>query len=179
MNNQELINLALQEGFEKAAVVKTSDIPFDFSFRKYCAADVCGMYGKNYSCPPDCGSPEEMRQRVINKSKALVLQSVWKIQCIEDELIVRNARFRHNAMSIEVLGRLQEMKYNGFLIGASYCMLCGDCKLMKNQLCPHEDIRYSCLSAYCICAKGLAEMCDMQYEIKDCNVSFFGLYVYD
>ena len=54
---EELISAALEEGFAAAAIVDTDKIVFDPSFRPYCAENLCGQYGANYSCPPDCGTP--------------------------------------------------------------------------------------------------------------------------
>ena len=77
MTHEEMIAWAVEEGFSAAAVVDTEQIVFDPSFRPYCAENLCGQYGANYSCPPDCGSPEEMKQRVLRHKNALVLQSMW------------------------------------------------------------------------------------------------------
>ena len=65
MTNEQIIQCAIEEGFVSAAIVDTSEIVFDPVFRPYCAENLCGQYGANYSCPPDCGSPEEMKQKIL------------------------------------------------------------------------------------------------------------------
>ena len=67
MTNEQIIQYAVDEGFAAAEIVDTCDIVFDPSFRPYCEENLCGQYGANYSCPPDCGSPEAMKQRVQPK----------------------------------------------------------------------------------------------------------------
>ena len=64
MTQEQIIQYAVDEEFAAAAIVNTKDIPFDASFRVYCEENLCGQYGANYSCPPDCGSPEEMKQKI-------------------------------------------------------------------------------------------------------------------
>ena len=81
MTEAEMIQCAIDEGVAAAAIVDTTQIVFDLSFRPYCEENLCGQYGANYSCPPDCGSPEEMKQRILAHKKALVLQTVWNV-CI-------------------------------------------------------------------------------------------------
>ena len=76
MTAEQMVQYAYEEGFSAAAVVDTADIVFDPSFRPYCEENLCGQYGANYSCPPDCGTPEEMKQKVLAHKKALVLQSI-------------------------------------------------------------------------------------------------------
>ena len=60
MTDEELIQVAIEEGFANAAVVQTDKLVFDPSFRPYCEENHCGQYGINFSCPPSCGSPEQM-----------------------------------------------------------------------------------------------------------------------
>ena len=60
MTAEQMVQYAYEEGFSAAAVVDTSDIVFDPSFRPYCEENLCGQYGANHSCPPDCGTPEEI-----------------------------------------------------------------------------------------------------------------------
>ena len=76
MTDQEMIALAESLGFAAAGVVGTEEIVFDPSFRPYCEENLCGKYGVNYACPPACGTPEEMKQRVLAHKKALVLQTI-------------------------------------------------------------------------------------------------------
>ena len=58
MTYEQIIQYAIDEGFAAAEIVDTHEIVFDPSFRPYCEENLCGQYGANYSCPPDCGSPE-------------------------------------------------------------------------------------------------------------------------
>lgn len=179
MTEEELIQSARQEGFAAAAVVKTSEIPFNFSFRSYCEKNTCGMYGKNYSCPPHCGSPEEMRQRLLSRPRALVLQTVWEIPDLSDQEKIRHARLSHNTASLHLGKKLQQKGCDGFLAGASCCVLCESCEALRQRPCPFPELRYSCLSAYCVYVKKLAESCGMGYMLGDGKVAFFSLYVCD
>ena len=60
----DLINLAEEAGF-RVAVIDTRDIPVDGSVRKFCEDNLCGKYNANYSCPPGCGTVEEVHQRLF------------------------------------------------------------------------------------------------------------------
>lgn len=75
MNKDTLIRLALDHGFSAAALIDTSEIVFDASFRPYCEENLCGSYGANYSCPPDCGTPKEMERQMLSFNYALVFQT--------------------------------------------------------------------------------------------------------
>ena len=55
---------ALALGAFRAELVKVEDISTDASFRSLCASNACGNYGKNYMCPPDIGTIEELMQEL-------------------------------------------------------------------------------------------------------------------
>ena len=71
MNKTEIIELSIAEGFHSAEIIGTDKIVFDAAFRPYCEENLCGQYGVNYSCPPDCGTPEQMKQKVLTHKKSL------------------------------------------------------------------------------------------------------------
>ncbi|MEF2837555.1 MAG: DUF2284 domain-containing protein [Oscillospiraceae bacterium] len=121
MTYEQIIQYAIDEGFAAAEIVDTHEIVFDPSFRPYCEENLCGQYGANYSCPPDCGSPEAMKQRVLAHKKALVLQTIWEISDYSDMTLIKPAKASHNASEIRLVKRLQAEGCDGFIVGASGC----------------------------------------------------------
>ena len=75
-------------------------------------------------------------------------------------------------------GALTE-QYKGFMVGASGCALCNPCTITNGEPCKFPNKRYSCMSAYCIYVKDLAEKCGMVYDYKEGALPFFSMYVYD
>lgn len=179
MTHEEMIALAVEEGFSAAAVVRTEEIPFDSSFRPYCEENLCGQYGVNHSCPPDCGTPEEMRQRIVSHRYALVLQTLWQVDDYGDAVAAKRGKLTHNAMSLRLMERLREAGCEGFTVGAGGCTLCKPCKLAAGEPCAFPRLQYSCMSAYCIFVRKLCEACGIEYDSGDGLLSFYGLYVFE
>lgn len=179
MDNQYLIDAALAEGFAAAAVVDTADIPFDPMFRQYCAENLCGQYGANYSCPPDCGTPEEMYARLRAHKRALVVQTIWEISDYTDRAAIKHAKGGHNAAEIRLAKRLHADGCEGLIVGASGCALCSPCAVTEGLPCRFPELCYSCMSAYCIFVKKLADRCGMEYNCGKGLLAFFGMYVCD
>ena len=179
MTEQTMIDLALQERFAAAVMVDTKDIVFDPIFRPCCEENLCGQYGVNYTCPPDCGSPEEMEARVRAHKRALVLQTIWEIPDPSDNAATKQAKKGHNAAQLRLAKQFREAGVPGFLVGASGCALCSPCAKALGQPCRFPDTMYSCMSAYCIFVKKLAERCGMEYDSGEGLLSFFGMYVFD
>ena len=175
MTDQYLIDLAVKEGFAAAAVVDTAAIPFDFSFRPYCEENLCGQYGVNHSCPPLCGSCEDMQQKILGKSRALVLQTVWEIPDYSDAPAIKEAKTIHNRASLALLDALRKAGYDCFMVGASGCALCSPCTAKEGKPCRFPELQHSCRSAYCIFVKKLCDSCGLEYDCGTGLLGFFGM----
>ncbi len=179
MESDQIIAWAIEEGFAAAVIVDTEKIVFDPSFRPYCEENLCGQYNANYSCPPACGSPEAMKRRVLEHRKALVLQTIWEISDYTDKPAIKQAKGAHNAASIRLSQRLRSAGKDGFMVGASGCALCAPCEQASGKPCRFPSLQYSCMSAYCIFVKKLADECGMEYDCGPGLLAFFGMYVFD
>ncbi len=175
MNEQSLLDHALALGFANAALTGTKDITFVPSFRPLCQENLCGKYGVNYSCPPDCGTVEEMRQRILRWPRALVMQTMWDIEDPMDEGRTKPAKARHNRLTRELMDWAGEP---GLMVGASGCGLCTPCALAEGAPCRFPALQYSCMSAYCVFVKDLAEKCGMEYDCGPGVVAFFSMYCF-
>lgn len=179
MTQEQIIAMAVAEGFSAAQIVDTRDIVFDPTFRPYCEENLCGQYGVNYSCPPTCGTPEEMKQRILTHKKALVLQTIWEISDYSDGTQIKPAKVGHNAAQIRLVKKLRARGCDGLIVGASGCALCKPCALPKGLPCAFPEFQYSCMSAYCIFVKKLADVCGMEYDCGEGLLAFFGMYAFD
>lgn len=179
MTEREMIRLAIEEGFAGMAVVDTKDIVFDDSFRTCCEENLCGQYGVNYTCPPACGTAAEMRERIMAHKHALVLQTIWEISDYSDMPAIKAGKSSHNAGTIRLAKRLRAADCPGFLVGASGCALCTPCACAKGEPCRFPEYAYSCMSAYCIFVKKLADHCGLEYNCGEGLLAFFGMYVFD
>ena len=179
MTGCEIKKLAVAEGFHQAEIIDTDKIVFDAAFRPYCEENLCGQYGANYSCPPDCGTPEQMKQKVLAHKKALVVSTEWEIEDFSQTDKLKEAKALHNAAMLRLIKKLKADGHEGFMIGSSGCTLCKPCKCTVGEPCAFPDMMYSCMSAYCIFVKVLAEDCIMNYDYKNKILPFFGMYVFD
>ena len=156
-DTQKLISLAKEMGFSAAAVMKTKDIVIVPEWRKYCEQNRCGRYGVNPSCPPACGTVEEMTARLNRFDTARVLQTT-----VDPEKIKQNgSKFDHNEKSEALLMRLNEIGIN-----ESDMITAGPYK------------QWSCVSAYCIDAQKMADKVGMLCWAHDGLNRFFTLILY-
>lgn len=179
MTDRELTDYALSLGFSDAKIIETKELVFDPSFRPYCAENLCGQYGANYTCPPDCGTPEEMKQKIVSHPRALVMESLWEVKDYSDQAAIKHGKACHNHWEIQVLKEARSRGTDGFLVGASGCSLCSPCAMTAGEPCRFPDLRWSCMSACCIFVKKLADLCGMEYDPGPGLVTFYGMFVFD
>lgn len=172
MTEQEMIQAALELGFADTALIHTDKLVFLPQFRPLCQENLCGKYGVNYACPPDCGDPEDMKERVLRYPRALVLQTMWNIDDPMDEKQTKPAKGQHNRMTMELRQRLDQPS---LMIGASGCSLCDPCAIVEGKPCRFPDKQFSCMSAYCIFVRELCQRCGMEYDCGPGMVAFFSM----
>ena len=176
MTEAQMLDLAAKMGFANAAAVDTAEITFVPAFRPLCAENLCGKYGANYCCPPDCGTTDEMAAKVRRWPRAILLQSLWDIDDPLDESQTRPAKGKHNKLTREWIDRVG---MRGLMIGASGCSLCSPCAIALGEPCRFPDKCFSCMSAYCIFVRELTDKCGMEYDCGPGVQPFFSMFCFE
>ena len=174
MSEKELLELAKEEGFTPV-LISPDQVPIDPKFRVYCEENLCGNYNANYSCPPDCGTVEEMQRNIFAEDHVLVIQTIWDIAGYEDKDTIRHAKESHNAAALRLMERIRRNGYAGFCSGYNGCHLCTPCKRRENLPCSHPDLRISCLSAYCVDVAELAKRCSLPFAWSKDKLHLVGM----
>lgn len=174
MTQQQILELAISEGFY-AAMISPDQIPVDAKFRAFCEQNLCGRYGANYSCPPDCGSPDEMHKAILAQEQILVVETIWDIESYQDKETVQRAKASHNAAALRLMDRLKQAGFGGFCSGYNGCPLCDPCKRICCEPCAFPETRISCLSAYCVDVAELASRCGLEFAWKKGKLFLFGM----
>lgn len=79
MNYEELKNLALESGFTHAAPLDTATIELKQDVRDMCAQG-CQQYAKRWSCPPGCGTLDQLRGSIYCYKEGILVQTVTKLE---------------------------------------------------------------------------------------------------
>ena len=177
MTDMELIKLAETEGFH-AAIIPAKDVPADGSFRKFCEDNLCGKYNANYSCPPGCGTVEEVHQRLFSEEKALVLQTIHEIGSYENKTAILESKKNLNIAVLHLTEKLRQTGLQGFFLGYGGCPLCDPCKQITGEPCAFPEKRISCMSAYCIDVGKLANRCGLEFAWMPEKLFLFGMIVF-
>ncbi len=134
-------------GFESVAELDAATLTPSDAVRAMCQP--CRAFGRNWSCPPACGSVHGMDTLLHEYSRGVIVQTVSRLEDdfdaggIDDALRLHKHRFR----------RLTAALNRGFprrlALGAGACTVCSDCT------CPDEACRFPALATVSMEAAGL------------------------
>ena len=110
---REWIEKALDMGFSTAVPLNVAALQPRADVRAMCAEDKCRAYGKNWTCPPHCGSLEDCEQRLRQYKSGILLQTVGQLKKTIDTRGYREAEQRHLAMFHILTEQLREVHPEG------------------------------------------------------------------
>ena len=175
----ELCALCVEAGASNAAAIPVAEIPFDPELRKACEQNLCGAYGKNWTCPPACGDIHELIDRAKGYDRILVFQTIGTLEDSFDYEGMMAASEKHAEVTKKV-GELVCGRLKGDLLrlSAGGCRLCDTCAKADDEPCRHPDEAISSLEAYGMFVSGLAGQCGMNYINGQNTVTYFGGVLY-
>lgn len=174
MKEERILKTAKDIGFDNFRIIDVRHLQFDSSFRKFCEDNACGNYDSNYSCPPSCGTPEELKKKTEKFNQVLVLQTITPVRDIADGEETKEIKHRHNQMTWRLLETLSDGWRDYLAAMAGPCGLCEPCAKENGEPCLFPEKKASCMSAYCINVEALAAYCGFPYWCEG-KVAFFSL----
>ena len=175
-----LIKTVSDLGAYKASVIPTSDVETDTSFRALCEKNSCGIYVKNWACPPDAGDIEKLIGDLYSFGYMLVYQSVGKLEDSFDLDGMAEAAEKHACLTGAVREKLVPFGFSRTLfLGAGGCRVCRVCAKMTDECCRHPDKATPSLEAYGVNVAKLAPAAGMKYINGQNTVTYFGAVLFD
>ena len=121
------INTALECGFTAAAVLNVETLKPMTMVRDACATGKCGAYGKNWTCPPYCGTLEECEAKMAGYSHGLLLQTVGKLEKTVDTRGYVRVEAEHLASFYRFAEAIRKIYPNALCLGSGGCRICEKC----------------------------------------------------
>ena len=128
---EKLGETALDCGFSRTGFFDTAAVRVHKEVRDACAEDKCRSYGKNWSCPPGCGSLEECEMRIRRFPAGLLLQTSGTLEDSFDYESMERIGTEHNdrlRIFLEKTGLiLPDAGRSALLLGSGGCRYCERC----------------------------------------------------
>ena len=179
MDEERLIQTALDCGATAADMVKGGGIVLDPAFRALCEENRCGLYGRCYMCPPDIGPVEKLIAQVPSFDQGLLYQTVSPLEDSFDIEGMGAAKARHIRVSQRLLDALQPLLGKDVLhLTVGGCGLCAECARQKGLPCRHPERALPSLESYGIDVYNTTRSTSLRYVNGPNTVTFFGLVLF-
>ena len=140
------IETAKAIGFTEAAPLDVATLKPMQMVRDACAADKCGAYGHNWTCPPECGTLEECAARMAGYQHGILLQTVGQMQKRIDTKAYRETELQHGENLRNFYEAIKEEYPDALCLGAGGCRICEKCA--HPEPCRFPEKAISSMEAY-------------------------------
>ena len=121
------IEIAKACGFTDAAPLNMASLKPMASIREACTENRCRAYGKNWTCPPHCGSLESCEERLRGYHRGILLQTVGTTEKLVDTRAYTRIEQEHLNAFYRFADALREAYPNALCLGAGGCRVCTAC----------------------------------------------------
>ena len=162
MTLEELLKEAEAMGFSHCGPVNMEALKPLPEVRDMCAENKCGRYDKSWSCPPACGTIEELDAKMHSFSQGILVQTTAQMEDSFDYEAMMDGAKTHGKNFREFCDKLSETGGDFMFLGAGSCGLCKECTypdapcrfpkrmmssmeasgLLVNQVCRDSGIDY-------------------------------------
>ena len=158
----------------------TACLPFDPALlepeervRNYCRNNRCGSYGRNYMCPPYCGTLAKLSNKFRDYTGGWLLQYSVPLDVKNDKegLVRSKLDFHRKVLEMEKAFPPESRVWG--LIGGS-CGLCEACNVLTGKPCAHSRDARSSLESVGIDVAKLLENLGLALEFRDDRVTWTG-----
>ena len=122
-----LCQKALSLGFSYAVTMDTQKLTAREDVRTMCAQDKCGAYGKNWTCPPYCGTPEECEKKMRSYTHGILVQTVCIMKKTIDSKVYRETEVQHLQQLYKLAEVVKADHPHALCLGSGGCRICEKC----------------------------------------------------
>lgn len=167
---------AQKAGFSETAVLDSSTIKLMPEVRDMCAANTCGQYGKNWSCPPGCGSLEDCEKKVREFDTGVIVQTVGTLEDSMDYEGMQETVERHNKQFKEFAKYLQEHYKKVLSLGSGCCTICETCTY-PDAPCRFPEKNISSMESYGMLVSEVCKLNNIKYYYGPETICYVGCYL--
>lgn len=152
---EDVYELAELVGFSHWGELNVASLDFRAEVRDMCAADKCGKYGKSWSCPPYCGTLEEIAARASKYNCGVLLQTTGNMEDDFDYECIKETGALHKAHFADFLNWLKSLYPDNMPMDAGTCNVCKECT------CPDAPCRFpdKAVSSMEACGLVVSDVC--------------------
>lgn len=171
LNTEEIVALAKEAGFDHAAPIAMEALVCRDEVRAMCSADLCKSYGRSWSCPPACGSPERANERVRAFGRGVIVQTSGDVADGFDIRAIGEIHRRHQKTFETFVRQIRSLYPDCLPMGAGACTLCRRCTY-PDRPCRHPDRMFPSMEAYGLLVSDVCLRSGLEYNYGSDKMTF-------
>ena len=168
---------ALALGFDEAKPLNIATLQPMEMVRDMCAADKCHAYGKNWTCPPHCGTLEQCAAKLQSYRHGLLLQTVGYLKKRVDGKTIAQTEQRHLEQFHRFAVLAREYDPNALCLGAGGCRICKVCAWPESCRLPEKAC--SSMEGYGLFVTQVCRDNDLPYHHGEGTITFTACVLFD
>ena len=162
MTADELITLAKECGFSVAAEMPVDALDFREEVRSMCRADKCRSFDRSWSCPPACGTLEEIAGKARRYTRGVLVQTIVDQEDDFDIEAMMAGGQRHNLQFRALMEKLRAQKLDMLPMGMGACTICESCTY-PDAPCRFPEEMAPSMEACGLVVSDVCKACDVPY----------------
>lgn len=178
MTNEELLKLAENCGFDHVGMLNVPALEFNPAVRDMCAAGRCGMYGHCWTCPPGCGTLEEISEKAAAYKRGVLLQTTGQLEDDFDVETMMDAEKIQKEHFKAFVTKLREVYPNCLPMSSGACTMCPTCTY-PDEPCRAPHLAIPSMEAYGLVVSKTCEDSGMKYYYGPLTITYSGCVLVD
>ena len=124
---EEILTLAKECGFTHVGELNMDALEFMPAVRDMCSADRCQKYGRSWTCPPGCGTLDEVAAEASRYRRGVLLQTTAQLEDDFDIEAMQQTETDQKQSFAAFVEQLRQEYPNCLPMATGGCTLCPEC----------------------------------------------------
>lgn len=178
INMEEALKIAEDAGFEVVAPMDPQTMKFLPEVRDMCEVNTCKQWGKKWTCPPACGTLEELEAKLLRYQEGVLFQTIAHMKNEFDGDGMMEAFKVMGAATTKLLDALVERDEDIWPFGSDGCFNCESCTY-PDAPCRFPERAYPSMEACGLMVMHVCRDNDVTYYYGPGTVAFTGGFLFN
>lgn len=162
MTREEAKQIAENLGFSHIGFFDAAGLEYRTEVRDMCRADKCNKYNRTWTCPPACGTLEEIAARTKDYDWGILLQTTGEMEDQFDAETIMEAMELQAERFMQFCDLLLDRGEDCLPMGSGGCSLCKTCT-WPDAPCRHPERVHPSMEAYGLLVNDTCKLADVPY----------------
>ncbi len=159
---EDWCRVAKAAGFTEARLFDPAILQVREDIRAMCAVDKCRAYGKNWTCPPECGTLEQCQERMRSYRHGILVQTVGQLAKDIDSRGYRETERQHIESFSAFCTAIRRTYPDALCLGTGGCRICRQCAYPEP--CRYPESAVSSMEGYGLFVTQVCRDCGAAYH---------------